>query len=73
MEVRIEIVPKMVTSIDFAKQVKDITKELIETCTKFGVNELTYSHDWFKIQIFRHREIVQLSDKRILDLVQGEE
>lgn len=51
MKVEIEMIPKTSINIDVAKAVKDITKDLIETCKRCGVEELTYKHDFFKIRI----------------------
>lgn len=51
MKVQIEMIPKMNSNIEFAKQVKDIAKELVETCKRCKVDELVYSHDYFKIFI----------------------
>lgn len=70
MEVKIEMTPNKTSDIEYAKQVKDVAKDLIETCKKCGVVRLDYIHDYFKIQIYRH---LQLNHKQHLDLVQGEE
>ena len=51
MEVKIEFIPNTISEIEFAERVKNIAKDLIETCSRNGVNELHYSHDYFKIHI----------------------
>lgn len=51
MKVEIEMIPKMTTQLDTARAVKDIAKDLMETCQRCGVEELTYKHDYFKIRI----------------------
>lgn len=56
MKVKIEMIPKMNSNIEFAKQVKDIAKELVETCKRCGVDEFVYSHDYFKIHIEQDEE-----------------
>ena len=59
MEVKIEFIKNMNSVIEFAKQVKDISKDLIETCKMNGVVELTYIHDYFKIYIKQPQDIIQ--------------
>lgn len=72
MEVRIEMTPNKTSDIEYAKQVKAVAKDLIETCARCGVFELTYVHDYFKIHIQNAQEILQQNHTQILDLVQGE-
>lgn len=68
MEVKIEITENL--NIESAKQVKDISKELIETCKNCGVVEFNYSHDYFKICIKQNQETLTYSnlEDRILKL-----
>lgn len=51
MKVKIEMLPNKTSDINFAKEVKDIAKDLIETCARYRVTNLTYNHDYFKIHI----------------------
>lgn len=60
MEVKIKFLPQKTSDIDYAKQVKDIAKDLVKMCAECGVINLTYSHDYFEIQISRR---ILLRDK----------
>lgn len=51
MKVQIDFIPRTTTNIEYAKQVKDISKDLMEICKKCGVCELNFNHDYFKIKI----------------------
>ena len=51
MKVKIEFVPNTISKIEFIEQVKNISKDLMETCARCGVVDLTYNHDYFKIHI----------------------
>ena len=73
MEVKIEMIPKMNTNIDFAIHLKNIVKDLIQTCTNYGVSELTYVHDYFKIHIKQPIKILQQDFKPLINHIIGEE
>lgn len=59
MKVKIEFVPHTTSKIEFAEQVKNISKDLMETCARCGVVELTYVHDYFKIHIEQPETIIE--------------
>ena len=59
MKIKIAFIPQKTSQIEYAERVKNISKDLIETCAKCGVVELTYVHDWFKIHIENPQDIIQ--------------
>ena len=61
MKVKIEFMPNTTSEIKFIEQVKNISKDLMETCAKCGVVDLTYKHDYFEIHI-EQPETIQLQD-----------
>ena len=63
LDVKIKMVPNKTYAIDYAKQVKDIAKDLISVCKDNGVINLTYSHDFFEIQISKKILLTDKGDK----------
>lgn len=59
MKVKIQFMPNTTSEIKFIEQVKNISKDLMETCAKCGVIDLTYKHDYFEIHI-EQSETIQL-------------
>ena len=45
MKVKIEVIPNTTSDINYAKEVKDVAKDLIETCARYRDPNLTYNHD----------------------------
>lgn len=67
MRVNIEMIPRMNTSIEFATSLKNIVKDLIQTCRDYEVTELTYTHDYFKIHI--NQSIISVIPKDYKDII----
>lgn len=63
MEVKIRFLPNKTSDIDYAKQVKNIATDLVKMCAECGVINLTYSHDYFEIQISKRILFKDKGDK----------
>ena len=73
MKVKIKIIPNINNKLEFAISVKNIVNDLIKVCSEYGVEELNYSHDYFKINI--KNDVVLLQEAPLYQLdefVQGE-
>ena len=51
MEIKIELTPSTDDDFDVAEIVNHMVKDLAETCDKYNVKKLTYTHNSFKIFI----------------------
>ena len=51
MEIKIEFTPNTDGELEMAELVNHMVKDLAETCDKYNVKKLSYTHDCFKIFI----------------------